>query len=447
MKNRKFPEGFLWGTATAALQIEGAWNEDGKGESIWDRFAHLPGKIKDGTVSDVASDHYHHMEEDVEYMKQLGLNCYRFSIAWARVIPDGDGEINEAGMAFYDRLINKLIECGIKPCVTLYHWDLPQKLQDKGGWTNPAISDIFARYARLMFERFGDRVDLWITFNEPRVFIFRGYIDGSYAPGIKDYRAALLAGHNVLLSHGKAMAEFRRLKPKGKIGITFQMSYIAATDDSKEAKELQTLVNEAWNYWWINPIMKKEYPKAALAGYKKAGIMPEYDKADMELIGAPIDFIGINHYFTNYAVKSNEWPLYVARVPYGKYFTPSGWGVNPDGFRDLLIMLKKDFGDHPIYITENGCEGIDYPDYKGKVGDPLRIDYLYRYLSAVKEAIEAGVDIRGYCLWSLLDNFEWCDGLSRRFGIIHVDYETGKRTLKDSAFWYSDTAKNNALPE
>lgn len=433
--NLKFPKSFLFGAATAAYQIEGAWNEDGKGQSIWDAFAHIPGKIDNGDTGDVACDHYHRMKEDVARMKELHLECYRLSVAWTRILPEGTGKVNEAGVKFYSDLIDELLKAGIRPMLTMYHWDLPLALQDRGGWLNPESVSWFENYAKVLFEAYGDRVKDFITFNEPFVFTDFGYVTGSFPPGISgDYRAKLLAGHHVLKSHGAAVRLFRKMVPDGRIGITLDYAYNAPL--TPEDAEAAARVNEFWAGWYFEPVVFGRYPVHAREWFEAHHQMPAASAEDMALIAEPIDFLGINHYFCNYVTKDKSIPRdEVRQVAPPVQRADNGWFITEDGFYEMLMYFKKVL-KVPLIITENGIALNDRVTLEGEVLDYDRIDYMKRYLSALSRAIRDGLDCRGYCYWSLMDNLEWAAGYRDRFGLLYVDYRTQRRIVKESAKWY-----------
>lgn len=445
MNRYQFPQDFLWGAATASYQIEGGWNEDGKGESIWDRFSHTPGRIEDGTTGDVGCDHYHRYEEDINIMKTLGLKAYRLSLSWPRIFPSGGGEPNAAGVAFYRNLLTRLREEGIHTTVTLYHWDLPQALQDKGGWVNRDTADAFERYARFVFAAFDGLVDDWITLNEPICASFLSYWRGVHAPGMQDYGAAIYAAHHLLLAHGKAVQAFAAMKMHGRIGITLNMSCCYPASEREADRLAAERLHAAENSWFADPVLKGRYPEAALGCYHGHLAVP-VRPGDMDVIASPIDFLGINNYFAVSVEDAPQaWPLGVKSRFVGKDHTEMGWGISPDGFRDLLLRLKQDYGAIPIYITENGCACNDIVDVHGEIPDGNRIDFLTRYLVAIHQALAEGVNIKGYYQWSLLDNFEWVYGYSKRFGMVYVDYETKKRTIKQSGYWYRDVMASNGF--
>lgn len=441
----ELPVSFLWGAATSAFQIEGAWDQDGKGESVWDRFNHKSHAILNGDNADLACDHYHHMSEDVKLMKDLGLQTYRFSISWTRVLPQGRGSINQKGLDFYDRLVDHLLDVNILPNATLNHWDFPQALQDLGGWNNRESVDWFADYARLMFDRLGDRVAFWATHNEPWVVAAMGYGQGVFAPGIADASQHYQAAHHLLLSHGKAVQLFRQGGYKGKIGIVLNTSYhIPASDSEADLAACQRVDDDGINFY-TDAIYRGCYPQEFLEWIGTHA--PKVEPGDMELIQQLIDFLGVNYYMT-FKVSHAPWGGLLkqssAQVAVNDWWHSTiGFGCNPDGLTQLLIRFKEKYGNPVIYVTENGVSLADVADENGFVQDPLRIEYLQMHLQALSRAIEAGVDVRGYYAWSLFDNFEWAHGYMPRFGLVRVDYETGKRTPKQSAHWYRNLISNH----
>jgi beta-glucosidase len=452
MLERRFPEGFLWGAATSAYQIEGAWNEDGKGESVWDRYAHAPGRVNRGDTGDVACDHYHRMPGDVALMRELGLKAYRFSIAWTRVLPAGTGSVNLKGLDFYDRLVDALCEAGIAPFATLDHWDFPQALQDLGGWENRDSVSWFADYARVAFERLGDRVAMWATHNEPFV-VASGYGNGPFAPGLADAAAGYRAVHCLNMAHGAAVEAFRaggsRGSPKGKIGIVLDLHHIVpATDSEEDRRAADRAIDNAQGVFLL-PIFKGEYP-AALVEWL-GSLAPEILDGDLDLCSRPIDFLGMNHYFTQetrYSCRGGLLKLdQCFRSEPGMGATDLGWGINPSGLSSALSRIAPIVGSTPIYISENGCAMRDEPDSSGFVTDRGRVNYLRRHLLELHEAIEAGAKVEGYFAWSLMDNFEWSYGYEPRFGLLRVDYATQRRIPKLSARWYSDVIAMNAVSE
>lgn len=446
MQTYNFPRDFLWGVATASYQIEGAWKEDGKGESIWDRFSHNPGNVQNGDTGDVACDHYHLYPEDVKLLKELGVKTYRLSISWPRIFPEGRGEPNEKGMEFYKKLIKLLVENGITPAVTLYHWDLPQKLQDIGGWANREVADYFEQYARYCFKELGALVPIWITHNEPWVVAFVGNYQGRHAPGIKDFSTALHVSHHLLLSHGKAVKAYREMGFKGEIGITYNVSSIYPASGSKEDLAAAGRQDGFLNRWFMDPVLKGKYPEDMLDWYSTRVVLPDILPGDPEIIGTPVDFIGVNYYMPGYIKQDLEdWPLEVKGVTTGKDQTSMEWEIYPEGLYDLLVRFTKDYNGIKILITENGAAFNDIVNREGKVEDDNRLDYLYKHFAQAHKAIQDGVNLAGYYVWSFMDNFEWALGYSKRFGITYVDYKTQKRIIKKSGLWYKDVIKNNGF--
>ena len=426
MNDLRLPPDFLWGTATSAFQVEGASQEDGKGLSIWDVFCSTPGKIKDGSDGAVACDQYHRYREDVELIASLGVDAYRFSMAWSRVQPQGRGAWNEAGFAFYDRLVDALLEKGKQPYLTLYHWDLPQALQEEGGWLNRDTCYRFADYAHEAARRFGDRVASIATHNEPWCTANLGYGNGQFAPGFTDPAAAVQVSHHLLLSHGLAMQAMRGLATKAKLGIVLNQWTADPATGSEADRALAELEYARSVQWFMDPIFKGRYPELALRHHGEHA--PNVVAGDMAIIQQPIDFLGVNYYFR--AFCSVEQPPRTPPLENGR--TDMGWEIYPQGLTELLLKLKEEYPLPPIYITENGMASST-PQHDGE-----RIAFVRAHLVALAKAMEQGVDVRGYFLWSLLDNFEWDSGYAKRFGIVHVDYETQLRTLKDSAVWYRD---------
>lgn len=446
MSIRQFPEGFLWGAATASYQIEGAWNEDGKGESIWDRFTHRQHTILNGNTGDVACDHYHRWQEDVELMTQLGLRAYRFSIAWPRIIPEGTGPVNPAGLDFYDRLVDALLNKGIKPFVTLYHWDLPQALQDAGGWPNRDLVGYFADYATVVARSLGDRVHHWITFNEPWVFAFLGYSTGEHAPGLTDLAAAIQTAHHSLVAHGTATDAIRAYgDAETRVGMTLNLSHVDPATDSQADLEAAQRYDGYLNRWFLDPLFHGHYPEDMLSLLGDQA--PQSEPDDLIGLSERMDFLGINNYSRAVVGYQQNPPLNMAfHKPAGSRYTEMGWEVYPDGLYKLLMRVHRDYNPRSIYITENGAA---FPDVlqDGAVNDQDRIEFLRSYTLAAHHALEEGVPLKGYFAWSLMDNFEWAYGYSKRFGIVWVDYETGERTPKKSARWYSEVIAHNGVEE
>lgn len=444
-----FPEDFLWGTATASYQVEGAWNEDGRGESIWDRFSHTPGHVVNGDTGDIACDHYHRYKEDIAMMKEMGLKAYRFSVAWPRIFPEGRGSVNEKGLDFYKRLIEELHKADIQPALTLYHWDLPQALQDKGGWANGDTLDYYAEYAAYLFRQLGDGVSMWITHNEPWCVSFLSNMLGQHAPGYKDAALAVQISHNLLVSHGKAVQAFRQLGPAdGRIGITLNLTPYYPATDSPEDKAAAYALDGHSNRWFLDPIFKGSYPSDMLELYGRMAKQPDVMADDMALISQPIDFLGIN-YYTRGLVKATDLSKGMEGIeqirPEGAQFTEMGWEIYPQGLYDLLMRLKRDYGDVPLYITENGAAFADVVADDGSVHDPQRTEYLRQHFIQAHKAIQDGVALKGYFVWSLMDNFEWAFGYTKRFGLIYVDFSSLRRIWKDSAYWYRDVIDRNGV--
>ena len=427
------PPGFIWGVSTSSYQIEGAANEDGRGPSIWDTYSHHAGRVANGDTGDVACDHYHRYREDVGLMRKLGIKAYRFSMSWPRVMPAGRGAPNEAGLSFYDRLIDALIAAGIEPWLCLYHWDLPQGLEDLGGWTNRDSAQWFADYAGLIGHRFGDRVKHFATFNEPSVFTLYGYCMGGMAPGISDLTSLLQAIHHVNLAHGAAVDRLRETVPAASIGAIHNCQPCRPAGPGPENRAAAQKFDTYWNGVFPDPQLLGRYPASIVEA-----MTPHMWPDDLARICRPVDWFGLNHYAPHYVKASDANPLGVAfgDAPASVRRSVMGWPVEPDAFRETLIGLHERYG-LPIYVLENGTASHDRIDANGAVLDQPRIDYLDAYTSAMFEAIKAGVDVRGYFIWSLLDNFEWGSGYSQRFGLVYVDYPTQRRIPKASFRWYA----------
>ncbi len=432
-----FPESFLWGSATSAYQIEGSPLADGAGISNWHRFAHTPGRVRDSDTGDVACDHYRRWPEDVALMRHLRMNAYRFSISWSRVLPQGCGTINHQGLAFYDRLVDALLEHGIAPLITLYHWDLPAALDDRGGWLNPDIAHWFADYAQVLFHKLDDRVRLWATLNEPWVVADAGYLHGVLAPGHRSLFEPPIVTHNLLRAHGAAVRAYRA-EGKHEIGIVVNLEPKYPTSDSEEDRAATTRADAYMNRQFLDPVFLGRYPDELAEIFGEA--WPHGPKEDFESITQRIDFVGVN-YYTRGVMKNDAhaWPVRASRVQQPRAtHTETNWEVYPQGLTDVLEWVARRYGNPPIYITENGAAFYDPPVApEGGVEDPLRVAYLREHLRAAHVALEGGVDLRGYFAWSLLDNFEWAHGYSKRFGLVHVDFATQKRTPKTSAKFYS----------
>jgi beta-glucosidase len=443
-----FPDGFLWGAATAAYQIEGAVTEDGRGESIWDRFSHTPGKIEDGATGDVATDHYHRWRDDLALMSELGLHAYRFSIAWPRVIPAGSGAVNQKGLDFYSALVDGLLARGIEPVPTLYHWDLPQRLEDEGGWTNRDTAERFGEYASVVFDAFGDRVKRWITLNEPFCSAFLGYQFGVHAPGKRSTPDTIAAAHHLLLGHANAVERFRSPHPTDQIGITLDLQVSTPASDSAEDHAAADLAEQMTSRWFLDPVRLGSYPQGAVEQFGRLGapIDAVVREGDLTRISAPIDFFGLNYYFRRHITPSTEGWGWAGLPPNRPQDHEMPWMTDATALEERLNGLRTNYPPIPIFITENGVAFKDPVSGDGKVHDPGRIRYLHDHLAAVRRAMAAGTDVRGYFVWSLMDNFEWAYGYRPRFGIVHVDFETEARTPKDSARWYAGVIQRNGLP-
>jgi beta-glucosidase len=450
-----FPAGFLWGAATAAYQVEGAATEGGRGTSIWDTFSHTPGLVTGGDTGDVAADHFHRYREDVAMMSRLGLQSYRFSVAWPRVQPDGTGAPNQDGLDFYRRLVDELRSHDIEPWVTLYHWDLPQALQDAGGWTARDTAERFAAYAEAVHGALGDRVRFWTTLNEPWCSSFLGYGSGAHAPAITDPRSAVSASHHLLLGHGLAAQAIRAAAPAAEIGITLNLYAVTPATDSPEDADAARRIDGLQNRWFLDPVLEGRYPEDVLADLGDLVDPGLVAPGDLELIGQPLDLLGIN-YYTRHTVRagdaaatepspfpgSEDVEFVHGDVP----LTQMGWAVDPAGLVEVLGRVHEQAGPLPLYITENGAAFPDEVSSDGAVHDVERTAYLRSHLQSCYRAIEAGVPLRGYFVWSLMDNFEWAHGYSKRFGIVHVDYPTQRRTPKDSALFYTSVLREGRLP-
>jgi beta-glucosidase len=444
-----FPNNFLWGASSAATQIEGAYNEDGKGLSIWDHFGHEPGRILHGETADVACDHYHRFKEDVALMKEIGLKSYRFSINWSRVLPEGTGKVNEKGLEFYSNLVDELVAAGIEPLVTLYHWDMPYEIYRKGGWKNDEISDWFAEYVKVMVDCLSDRVKYWMTFNEPQMFVGLGHLLAVHAPFEKCGIPEIIhITKNILLSHGKAVRVIREhSKQPAQVGMAPTGDTYLPKDSSEEAIEtarrrsfeLHDFDFVMGNSWWADPIFLGTYPEDAKERF--GNLMYTFTEEEWELVSQPLDFYGYNAY-------QGSLTLPVDTSTYGEYGyqgcpkTNSGWFVTPEVLYWSSKFLYERYGK-PIMITENGFSSSDWVSLDGKVHDSNRIDFLHRYILCIKKAIEDGIPVIGYNVWSLMDNFEWAAGYDPRYGLLHIDYQTMKRTIKNSGYWYHDVIRAN----
>jgi len=439
-KDFRFPDNFLWGTATSAYQIEGSPTADGAGRSIWHRFSHTPGNTWLDQTGDIACDHYRRYKDDVAIMAELGTNAYRFSVSWGRIYPEGIGAVNKKGIDFYSRLVDELLKRGIKPNVTLYHWDLPETLDDRGGWLNRDIAEWFCDYAVTMWEALGDRVEMWSTLNEPWVITDGGYLSGVLAPGHSNLFEAPIATHNLLRAHGLAVDRFRSTSAAktGKIGITVNLEPKYPASQSPEDLEATRRADAYMNRQYLDPIFKGTYPGELREIFGEA--WPDWPEEDMRQISQPIDFLGINYYTRKVERYHPDFlPLKTKHVPQPESFmTDTHWEVYPAALTRVLEWVSQQYGKPPIYITENGAAYYDPPQaIDGKIEDPLRVEYFRQHLRAVHDALRQGVDLRGYYAWSLLDNYEWSHGYSKRFGLVHVDYATQKRTIKSSGRYYA----------
>jgi beta-glucosidase len=451
-----FPPTFLWGAATSSYQLEGATREDGRGPSIWDLFSATPGAVYQGQTGDIAADHYHRMQEDVDLMAEMGLGAYRFSIAWPRILPTGTGEVNERGLDFYDRLVDALLAKGITPATTLYHWDLPLPLHECGGWLNRQTAYAFAEYAEVVAKRLGDRVEWWITQNEPWVAAFLGYGVGIHAPGISDVSSAVVAGHHLLLSHGLAVPRLRALtRSTAQMGITLNLYPVYPADDRPETAQALERADTFINRWFLDPVCFGRYPSPLFADLGVAG--PPVEEGDLAVISAPLDFLGVNYYSRRVVralppkATAGTWNPgggfeEVTAIPGATYTQMGqGWEVYPQGLADLLVRLKEAYAPPAILVTENGAAYEDHWNGDGPVNDPERLAFVRGHIQAMAQALAEGVPLRGYMLWSLLDNFEWGHGYSKRFGVVYVDYATQRRVLKESGRWYAEFVKAHRL--
>ena len=445
-----FPADFAWGTATSSYQIEGAVDEDGKGPSIWDTFAHTPGRIANGDTGDVACDHYHRWADDVDLIASYGLNAYRFSVSWARVQPDGRTP-NRKGIDFYRRLVDRLREKGIRPALTLNHWDIPQAIQDDGGWQSRDTCERFADYTRLMVDALGEGPAWWITHNEPWIVSALGYRLGIHAPGVKDTEAELRTAHHLLLSHGMAVEAYRASGASAPIGITLNLLPTYPQEETDADRRAAVLSDGYTNRWYLDPVFRGSYPDDMLSYFGQRFGLDWIRAGDLERVRQPIDFLGVNYYSRRVvrAPRPNETAEFAwvvrTETTTGIPTSDLGWEMTPGVLRDLMFRLRDEYGSPTILITENGCSLRDEIAPDGGVHDPRRTEFTRTHLAALEEAIEGGVDVRGYFAWSMLDNFEWAEGYGPRFGITYVDYPTLRRIPKDSAAWYGEVARRNGL--
>ena len=451
---RRFPDGFVWGVGTSSYQIEGAVDSDGRTPSIWDVFSHTPGKINRGDTGDRACDSYNRLEDDVRLLSELGVGAYRFSVSWPRVLPDGGGAVNQPGLDYYRRLVEALNGNGIKPVATVYHWDLPQALEERGGWANRDTAKLLGELAGVLGEALGDQVAMWVTINEPLQTVHQGYITGTHAPGRSDLSLASAAIHHILLGHGYALQALRARVSDAPIGPTMDPQPFNALDE--QSKPAAAALDAEYNRVYLDPVFGGTYPADL-----RSDLRPPEDlilDGDMELISAPIDFFGLNYYRPHF-LRAGDWsdlrigesrvdghPGTVQYLPPELARTVMGWPIVPEGMRDLLIRLHTDSGGLPLYVTENGCAADDYLTPEGTVEDRERIEFIHGHLDAVLQAIDAGVNVAGYFHWSLLDNFEWAEGYRRRFGLHYVDFPSGRRIAKRSAEFYRQVALTGQLP-
>jgi beta-glucosidase len=448
----RFPKNFFWGTATSAYQIEGAWNEDSKGESIWDRFARTPGKIKNGDTGDIACDSYHRWEDDIALMRAMNLNSYRFSLSWPRIQPSGSDAVNSKGIDYYSRLIDALLQAQIRPFVTIYHWDLPQALDGAGGWPNRDTASRYADYVEVVARSFGDRVSDWCLFNEPSAFCDLGYLDGTHAPGHKSLFEFLRATHTVNMAQGAGFHALKAVRPSARVGTAFSMSACEPATDSPEDQVAAERAHAITNLWFLDTALKGKYPDAL-------AFLPErvmgFKSGDLEKMMAPLDFIGVNLYYRTIVSASTtverltntqEW-LFPVKMAGGNQGTKTdiGWEIWPEALYDVVTRITRDFNRPEIEITESGCAFNIGPDAKGVIRDESRIRYHRQYLQALAQAITDGANVRGYHAWSLMDNFEWAEGFGQRFGLAYTDFKTQRRTIKDSGRWYAKVAAEDRV--
>lgn len=450
-RTARFPTGFVWGVATSAAQIEGGAEEGGRGESIWDRFAAIPGKILDGTTPSIACDHYHRWRTDLELLAALGVGAYRFSIAWPRILPTGTGLTNETGLAFYDRLVDRLLAIGIRPFVTLNHWDLPQKLEDHGGWANRDTAQAFLDYTAVVTKRLGDRVQSWVTHNEPWCIATLGYEQGVHAPGRTEPEAALRVAHHLLLSHGWALPVVRQNARDAEVGIVLNLTPGHPASDDPGDIDAARQFDGNFNRWFLDPLIRGRYPEDVVddrirRGHLRSRDLPFVESGDLEIIARPTDFLGVN-YYSRVVLAGGENGVPRA-VPMGRAEdrTDMGWEVYPWGLFDLLVRLRDEYAVPRLYLTENGAAYADGPGPDGRIQDTRRIEYLRLHLLEAARACAAGVPLEGYFAWSFLDNFEWGEGMTKRFGLYWVDYDTQERIAKDSAAWYRNVVATGMVP-
>ena len=451
-KKITFPENFVWGAATASYQIEGAWNQHGKGESIWDRFSHTLGRVDNGDTGDVANDHYHLWRKDIRLMKQIGLKAYRLSTSWPRILPKGHGKANQKGLDFYSKLVDGLLAANITPFITLYHWDLPQALEDEGGWPIRSTAEAFVEYTDVITRALGDRVKNWITFNEPACSAWLGYDSGEHAPGLRELPKAVPASHHLLLAHGWAVPVIRRNSPNAEVGITLNSNWSVAASNSALDLDALRQGEGKWVRWFADPLYGRGYPADIVDDFKRHGVLPNgidfVQGDDLKVMAAPMDFLGVN-YYNRGIVRVND-PKNDPQKIFPSPKTPENWTEMdwenyPDGLLGVLARYYFDYQPLKLYVTENGASYSTPPDADGKVPDEPRTHYYRTHLAAAHRAIEAGVPLAGYFAWSLMDNFEWAKGYAQRFGLVWVNYNTQQRIIKDSAKWYKGVIKKNGF--
>ena len=447
MTKLTFPDHFIWGIGTSAYQSEGAWQEDGRGESIWDRYCHIPGNTFNGESGDISSDFYHRYKEDIALLKKMGIRHFRTSIAWTRIIPDGRGEINPKGIQFYHDVIDELLRQGIEPMITLYMWDLPQKLQDIGGWANREVTDYYERYARLLFREYGNKVKTWVTFDEPFCGAFIGNYLGTYAPGLRDFNTALLVSYHMLLAHGKAVRACHEMLPDAKIGIALNISDCKPATCKPADAEAAHRADGYRNRWFLDPLYKGSFPQDMLDWYEAQGvILPAISREDLKIISTRQDFLGLNYYSPHFFVDDpKNWPIQCTSVKTGKPLNDINWEIVPEALYNILARIRADYGDVEIQITENGSCQTDILSYRREILDYCRIDYMHRHLVELERAIRAGINVTAYYAFCFMDNLEWALGYSKRFGLVYVDFETQERIVKASGRWYSQVVKQNGL--
>lgn len=447
MAEIRFPADFRWGIGNGAYQSEGAWNEDGKGESIWDRYTHIPGNVLDGG-GDVTTDFYHRYPEDIALLAGLGIRHYRTSFAWTRIFPDGDGPVNPKGVAFYHRVLDEMLRRGIEPMMVIYMWDLPQKLQDRGGWANRETVDCYERYARFLFREYGGKVKTWVTFDEPFCGAFIGNYLGTYAPGLRDFHTALQVSYHMLLAHGKAVRACRELLPGARIGISLNLSDCKAGGDRPEDLEAARRADGYRNRWFLDPLYRGGFPEDLLRWYRDQGVvLPEVRADDLEVMATRQDFLGLNYYSPHYYVSApGVWPLGFRAVQVGHPVNDINWEIVPEALGNILRRVRQDYGDIEFQITENGSCQSDLVNRNGQIVDDGRVDYLYRHLLELKKAIDDGCRVTAYYAFSFLDNLEWALGFTKRFGLVYVDFRTQERIVKESGKWYSRVVRDNGFP-